>query len=34
VLHTAVDMESDDEKEQIEENDLVAQIEVLSKGNN
>jgi len=28
VLHTAVDMESDDEREQIEENDLIAQIEV------
>jgi len=28
VLHTAVDMESDDEREQIKENDLMAQIEV------
>ncbi|CAG8669565.1 10995_t:CDS:2, partial [Paraglomus brasilianum] len=34
VTEYPVDMESDDEKEQIEENDLVAQIEVLSKGNN
>jgi len=31
VLHTAVDMESDDEREQIEENDLIAQIEVPSE---
>jgi len=29
-----VDMRSDNEEEQIEENDLMAQIEVLSKGNN